>query len=201
MLADFGVTLPKDTEIRVWDSTAETRSVVLPMRPAGALKAGRTERLADLVTRNSMIGTGLALNLGGSPDGQRPRHGQDGRFGKVSRTRANRPFTPNGKVACSRWHAQWDTLARLTPIIFGLHKERLPPTIYLTSSYYQRWQLGMETDLLERGYVTAEELTAGDALPPEKPLERKLTGRNGRGRAGTAVVPSATAGTAALQAG
>ncbi len=63
VLADFGVTLPKDTEIRVWDSTAETRFIVVPMRPAGT-EGWSTERLADLVTRNSMIGTGLALNPG-----------------------------------------------------------------------------------------------------------------------------------------
>ncbi len=66
VLADFGVTLPKDTEIRVWDSTAETRFIVLPMRPAGT-EGWSTERLADLVTRNSMIGTGLALNPGEKP--------------------------------------------------------------------------------------------------------------------------------------
>jgi nitrile hydratase subunit alpha len=59
VLADFGVTLPKDTEIRVWDSTAETRFIVLPMRPAGT-DGWSEERLADLVTRDSMIGTGLA---------------------------------------------------------------------------------------------------------------------------------------------
>jgi nitrile hydratase subunit alpha len=59
VLADFGVRLPKDTEIRVWDSTAETRFLVLPMRPAGT-EGWSEERLADLVTRDSMIGTGLA---------------------------------------------------------------------------------------------------------------------------------------------
>jgi len=58
VLADFGVALPKDTEIRVWDSTAETRFMVLPMRPAGT-EGLSEERLADLVTRDSMIGTGL----------------------------------------------------------------------------------------------------------------------------------------------
>ena len=58
VLADFGVTLPKETEIRVWDSTAETRFLVLPMRPAGT-EGWSEERLADLVTRDSMIGTGL----------------------------------------------------------------------------------------------------------------------------------------------
>jgi nitrile hydratase subunit alpha len=59
VLADFGVSLPKDTEIRIWDSTAETRFIVLPMRPAGT-DGWSEERLADLVTRDSMIGTGLA---------------------------------------------------------------------------------------------------------------------------------------------
>jgi nitrile hydratase len=59
VLADFGVTLPKDTEIRVWDSTAETRFLVLPLRPAGT-EGWSEERLAELVTRDSMIGTGLA---------------------------------------------------------------------------------------------------------------------------------------------
>ena len=58
VLADFGVTLPKDTEVRVWDSTAETRFLVLPMRPAGT-DGWSEEKLATLVTRDSMIGTGL----------------------------------------------------------------------------------------------------------------------------------------------
>jgi len=58
VLRDFGVELPEDTEIRVWDSTAEMRYLVLPMRPLGT--AGwSVERLAAIVTRDSMIGTGL----------------------------------------------------------------------------------------------------------------------------------------------
>jgi len=63
VLADFGVTLPEETEIRVWDSTAETRFIVVPMRPAGTQNWSE-ERLATLVTRNAMIGTGLALTPG-----------------------------------------------------------------------------------------------------------------------------------------
>ena len=58
VLADFGVSLPEDTEIRVWDSTAEVRYLVIPVRPEGT--DGMTEeQLAGLVTRDSMIGTGL----------------------------------------------------------------------------------------------------------------------------------------------
>jgi nitrile hydratase len=65
VLADFGVTLPADTEIRVWDSTAETRYLVVPMRPAGT-EGWSEEKLATLVTRDSMIGTGLAHVPGAS---------------------------------------------------------------------------------------------------------------------------------------
>jgi nitrile hydratase subunit alpha len=63
VLADFGVTLPKDTQIRVWDSTAETRFLVLPMRPKET-EGWSEEKLAGLVTRDSMIGTGLARQPG-----------------------------------------------------------------------------------------------------------------------------------------
>jgi nitrile hydratase len=58
VLADFGVKLPASTQIRVWDSTAETRFLVLPMRPPGT-EGWSEERLAQLVTRDAMIGTGL----------------------------------------------------------------------------------------------------------------------------------------------
>jgi nitrile hydratase len=59
VLAEFGVVLAEDTEVRVWDSTAEIRYLVVPMRPEGA-EGWSQERLAALVTRDAMIGTGLA---------------------------------------------------------------------------------------------------------------------------------------------
>ncbi|MGH1416593.1 MAG: nitrile hydratase subunit alpha [Pelagimonas sp.] len=64
VLADFGVELPKGQKVRVWDSTAEVRYLVIPRRPAGTDGLSE-EALAALVTRDSMIGTGLAL----LPDG------------------------------------------------------------------------------------------------------------------------------------
>ncbi len=64
VLGDFGVVLPKDTDIRVWDSTAETRFMVLPMRPQGT-EGWSEDQLTDIVTRDSMIGTGL-------PEAKRP---------------------------------------------------------------------------------------------------------------------------------
>jgi nitrile hydratase len=59
VLEEFGLTLPADKKIRVWDSTAELRYLVVPMRPEGT-GGWSEERLADLVTRDAMIGTGLA---------------------------------------------------------------------------------------------------------------------------------------------
>ncbi|MGE3831768.1 MAG: nitrile hydratase subunit alpha [Parvibaculaceae bacterium] len=58
VLAEFGLKLPEDTAIRVWDSTAEIRYLVLPMRPEGT-EGWSEDHLADLVTRDSMIGTGI----------------------------------------------------------------------------------------------------------------------------------------------
>lgn len=58
VLSEFGVSLPKDTSVRVWDSTAEIRYLVLPMRP-GRTEGLSEDELAALVTRDSMIGTGL----------------------------------------------------------------------------------------------------------------------------------------------
>lgn len=59
VLAEFGVALDESVEVRVWDSTAETRYMVLPMRPAGT-DGWTAERLEALVTRDSMIGTSVA---------------------------------------------------------------------------------------------------------------------------------------------
>ncbi|MEA2380965.1 MAG: nitrile hydratase subunit alpha [Solirubrobacteraceae bacterium] len=59
VLHDFGVELPAEAEVRVWDSTAEIRYLVVPMRPEGT-QGWSEEALAELVTRDSMIGTGVA---------------------------------------------------------------------------------------------------------------------------------------------
>jgi nitrile hydratase len=65
VLAEFGLELPQETAIRVWDSTAEIRYLVLPMRPGGT-EGWSEEKLATLVTRESMIGTALAMTAGTS---------------------------------------------------------------------------------------------------------------------------------------
>ena len=65
VLAEFGVRLPAEKKIRVWDSTAEIRYLVIPERPAGSDGLSE-EELAELVTRDSMIGTGLPRSPGRS---------------------------------------------------------------------------------------------------------------------------------------
>jgi nitrile hydratase len=66
VLQEFGVTIPDDVEVRVWDSTAEVRYLVLPERPAGT-EGMSEEDLAALVTRDSMIGTGLVTLARANP--------------------------------------------------------------------------------------------------------------------------------------
>ena len=58
VLEEFGIELPPSTQIRIWDSTAEVRYLVVPQRPAGTEHLSENG-LANLVTRDSMIGTGL----------------------------------------------------------------------------------------------------------------------------------------------
>ena len=62
VLLEFGLSLDPKVQIKVWDSTAEIRYLVLPMRPKGTEHIGESE-LAELVTRNSMIGTGLPKEI------------------------------------------------------------------------------------------------------------------------------------------
>jgi nitrile hydratase len=65
VLREFGIELPEGVEIRVWDSTSEVRYLVVPMRPAGT-EGWSEEKLAALVTRDSMIGTGLPRSPAGA---------------------------------------------------------------------------------------------------------------------------------------
>lgn len=64
VLDEFGVTLPEGIDLRVWDSTSELRYLVLPQRPEGT-DGWDEEKLASIVTRNSMIGTQRDLSIGG----------------------------------------------------------------------------------------------------------------------------------------
>jgi nitrile hydratase subunit alpha len=72
VLREFGVEVPDTTEVRVWDSNAELRYLVLPMRPEGTEGMSENE-LAALVTRDSMIGTGLAKTRSAGASTKRTR--------------------------------------------------------------------------------------------------------------------------------
>ena len=107
-------------------------------------------------------------------DGVHDMGGMDG-FGKVEPE-------PNEPVFHAAWEGRVLAMQRAMGYAGAWHidmarfaQERLPPPVYLTVSYYQRWALAMETNVVERGYVGADELAAGHALHPGKPLNRKLT--------------------------
>jgi nitrile hydratase len=107
-------------------------------------------------------------------DGVHDMGGMDG-FGKVEPE-------PNEPVFHAAWEGRVLAMQRAMGYAGAWHidmarfaQERLPPPVYLTVSYYQRWALAMETNVVERGYVGADELAAGHALHPGKPLDRKLT--------------------------
>jgi len=68
VLREFGLEVPKDTQVRVWDSTAEVRYLVLPERPAGTEQLNE-EQLASLVTRDAMIGAAVVHQ---TPPGNNP---------------------------------------------------------------------------------------------------------------------------------
>lgn len=100
--------------------------------------------------------------------------GMDG-FGKV------RP-EPNEPPFHATWEGRVLAMQRAMGYVGAWHiddtrfaQETLPPQVYLAASYYWRWTLAMEHNLLKRGYVTVEELAAGHALRPAKPVKDKLT--------------------------
>ena len=107
-------------------------------------------------------------------DGIHDMGGMDG-FGKVE-PEANEPV----------FHAPWEgrvlALQRALGYAGAWHidmsrfaQERLPPATYLGASYYKRWTLAMETNVVERGFAGVDELAAGHALRPGKAVARKLT--------------------------
>jgi nitrile hydratase beta subunit len=107
-------------------------------------------------------------------DGVHDMGGMDG-FGRVEAEANEPPF-----------HAPWEGRVMAMSRSMGyagawsidtsrFAQEALPPAVYLTVSYYQRWALAMERNILGRGLADAEEIAAGRALRPAKSLPRKLT--------------------------
>jgi nitrile hydratase beta subunit len=96
--------------------------------------------------------------------------GMDG-FGKV-KPEPNEPM----------FHTEWE--ARVLAMVRAMgaagafnidtsrfYREMLPPDVYLTSSYYRKWLLGLEDLLIDKGYIAAAEIASGHAAEPAKPLK------------------------------
>ena len=97
--------------------------------------------------------------------------GMDG-FGKVE-------VEPNEPVFHAEWEARTMALVRAMGAAgaFNIdtsrfYRETLPPDVYLSSSYYKKWLLGLEDLLVDKGYLAREEVDAGQAMMPAKPLKR-----------------------------
>jgi len=107
-------------------------------------------------------------------DGIHDMGGMDG-FGKVEVEQNEPPFH-------ERWEGRVMAMQRSMGYAGAWHidhsryaQERIPPHIYINASYYQKWALAMETNVIERGIAGKDEMEAGHALHPGKPLPRKLT--------------------------
>jgi nitrile hydratase len=107
-------------------------------------------------------------------DGVHDMGGMDG-FGKVEPE-------PNEPVFHAAWEGRVMAMQRAMGYAGAWHidmsrfaQERLAPVVYLSASYYQRWALGMERNVVERGYAGEDELAAGHALRPGKEVARRLT--------------------------
>ena len=107
-------------------------------------------------------------------DGVHDMGGMDG-FGKVVPEPNEPPFHEpwEGRVLAMQRAMSYAGAWQIDMSRFA--QERLPPQIYLTASYYQRWALAMEKNVVERGFVAPDELAAGHALREGKSLKRKLT--------------------------
>jgi len=107
-------------------------------------------------------------------DGVHDMGGMDG-FGKVEPE-------PNEPAFHAPWEGRVLAMQRSMGYAGAWHidaarfaQEQLRPQVYLTASYYQRWALSLEKNLVDRGFAGADEIAAGHALRPGKPIARKLT--------------------------
>jgi nitrile hydratase len=107
-------------------------------------------------------------------DGIHDMGGMDG-FGKVEVEANEPPFheTWEGRVMAMQRAMGYAGAWAIDHARYA--QERIPPQIYINASYYQKWTLAMETNVVERGLAGADELAAGHALRPGKSLARKFT--------------------------
>ena len=164
VLAEFGLTLDPEVEVRVWDSTAEIRYLVLPERPEGSDRTGRRMHSPTGLAR---FDDRRGARTGPAPAQRRHRmngvHDMGGMhgFGPVGPERDEPVFHHawEGRVFAMRLAASM--LGRWN-IDIGRHAvERMDPAEYLASTYYERWLASLETLLIEAGLATREEIDSG----------------------------------------
>ena len=174
VLADFGVKLPADTQIRVWDSTAETRFIVLPMRPAGT-EGWSEDKLATLGHARLHDRHRPAEEPGGGcvMDGIHDMGGMHG-FGKVEPEQNEPVFHAAWEGRCLALNRAMGVIGAWTIDEGRSGIEQLPPQVYLAHSYYGKWALRLENMVINRGLAGADEIAAGHALRPGKAVKRKL---------------------------
>jgi nitrile hydratase subunit alpha len=159
VLRDFGLELPDDVEVRVWDSTAEVRYLVLPERPLGTESLSE-DALATLVTRDSMRHSGSGRE---AMNGVHDMGGMQN-MGPVQ-AEINEPV----------FHAPWEghvfamCLAMLPwgkwTAVFRYQVELIPADQYLQMSYYEKWLVGVVESMVKTGFATRAEIESGMPAP------------------------------------
>src|SRR5487761_2796116 len=144
----------------------------------GAADASRRHRWLERAAARGARDAGLddrhriSQNAGSAVvNGVHDMGGMDG-FGKVE-------VEPNEPMFHTEWESRVLAMVRAMGAAgaFNIdtsryYRETLPPDIYLASSYYQKWLLGLEDMLVDKGYIAASEIAAGHAMEPAKPLKR-----------------------------
>ena len=154
VLAEFGTVLGPEVDVRVWDSTAELRYLVIPERPAGTEPGRRSPGGPGLPRRHG--GNGPAVN------GVHDMGGMHG-FGPVLPE-------PEGSPFHAAWEGRVHAMVIASPtrgnIDAGRHRrELIPPADYLAMSYYERWLAALVAMLGAGGFVSPAELASGAADP------------------------------------
>jgi nitrile hydratase len=165
VLREFGTELAEDVEVRVWDSTADERYLVLPERPTGTEKLSE-EELSTLVTRDAMIG--VAHDRCGKGCTARGRQGMNG-VHDMGGMQDFGPMQPekNEPVFHEPWEGRVLAMIRAvgaTGKLGGFSRaaiENIPPAEYLRMSYYERFLTVLVERLIGSGLVTRQEIESG----------------------------------------
>ena len=176
VLAEFGLHLEDNVEVRVWDSTAEIRYLVLPERPPGSDDLGE-EELAALVTRELHDWGGEGEAPPSAEDfgvnGPHDMGGMDG-FGPVQIDEREQPFDHPWEARAFAHLLACGALGRWNNDAVRSHFENFSPPEYFTMRYFERWNAGLIGLLIDVRLVTKEEIIRGKPDPTASPAPPPL---------------------------